>query len=227
MRQGTETIEAFYGRMTAIWKEIDRRVPNPMKHPEDITIFNEITQRLKLYQFLSGINETFDKDRRDILNKIPLPMVEEAYAIIRREISRREILTGKPSSEIDSSGIGSGLITKQKCSFENHFSGSEFNSKSRPCKIPNRREEDDKTHLHCTYCGGNWQTKDGCFKLIGFPDWWEEHQARKKGKDMSKKPDDRRKGGGSHAFLGADYVPEHGRGEAAMKVGEGNLRREK
>lgn len=92
--------------MTTIWKEIDRRVPNPMKHPEDITIFSDNTQKQKLHLFLSGINETFDKERREMLNKIPLPTGEEAYAIIRREISRRDILTGKQSSEIDSSGIG-------------------------------------------------------------------------------------------------------------------------
>ena len=92
MKKNTDSIEVFYEKMVSIWKEIDRRVPNPMKHPEDITIFNEITQKQKLYRFLYGINETFDKDRRDILNILTLPSVEEAHASIRREISRRQIL---------------------------------------------------------------------------------------------------------------------------------------
>ena len=149
MKQNGDSIEVFFGKMSAIWKEIDRWVPNPMKHPEDITIYNEITQRQKLYQFLSGITETFDQDRTDILNKIPLPSVEEAYAIIRREVSRREILTGNPSSEYDSSGIGSGLNTKQSPSLENIPSGA----KTKPYKNPNKPEDDDKNYLHCTYCG--------------------------------------------------------------------------
>ncbi|CAO2827852.1 unnamed protein product [Amaranthus hypochondriacus] len=63
MRQNEDSIETFYGKMITIWKEIDRRVPNPMKHAEDITIYNEIAQRTKLYQFLAGVNKTYDKDR--------------------------------------------------------------------------------------------------------------------------------------------------------------------
>ena len=54
------------------------------------------------------------------LNKVPLPSVEETYAHIRREISRREILTKKQSSGYDPLGIGSRLVTKEP--------SSEFNS---------------------------------------------------------------------------------------------------
>lgn len=164
--------------MVSIWKEIDSRIPNPMKHPEDITIYKEISQRNKLYQFLSGINETYDKDRRDILNKTPLPTVEEAYASIRREISRREILN--PSSGQEPLGIGSGLIIKHNSLDENKPSqgfnnpseiSGEYITKSRLHRGPVRRDEGNKTHLHCTHCGGSKHTKEGCFHIIGFPDW--------------------------------------------------------
>ena len=50
LKQGKETIKVFYSKMVTVWKEIDRRMPNPMKCPEDITKFNEITQRNRLYQ---------------------------------------------------------------------------------------------------------------------------------------------------------------------------------
>ena len=72
---------------------MDRQQPNPMIHAEDITIFNTFIQKQRLFQFLAGINETFDKEKRDLLNQDPLPTVEMAYAAIRLEISRCSIMT--------------------------------------------------------------------------------------------------------------------------------------
>lgn len=43
IKQGKDSIEAFYGNLVALWKEIDRRVPNSMKCPKDIIAYNEIT----------------------------------------------------------------------------------------------------------------------------------------------------------------------------------------
>ena len=92
INQGNEPIEKYYSRLIALWKEIDRRQPNPKKDPNDIIIYNRLTQNKRLYQFLAGINETFDKDRRDLLLQDPLPTVEEAYASIRRETMKRGIM---------------------------------------------------------------------------------------------------------------------------------------
>ena len=59
-----------------------------MKDPNDINIYIWLTQRNRTYQFLAGIDESFDKDRRGLLLQDPLPTVEEAYASIRRETIR-------------------------------------------------------------------------------------------------------------------------------------------
>ena len=69
-----------------------------MKHAEDITIYNEIKQRERLYQFLAGVHDSLDKERRDLLLRDPLPTVEEAYSHVRREIIRRGIMKGESSS---------------------------------------------------------------------------------------------------------------------------------
>lgn len=44
LKQGIDSIEIIYSKLVATRKEIDRRVPNPMKCPEDITMYNEIMQ---------------------------------------------------------------------------------------------------------------------------------------------------------------------------------------
>lgn len=114
-KQGKETRETFYSRLITIWKEIDVRVPNPMKCPEDITKYNEITQRDKLYQFLVDIDNSLDKERRDLLNQTPLPTAEVAYSTTKREISRRSIMKGgTPSLEESSSGIEAGFLSQNR-----------------------------------------------------------------------------------------------------------------
>ena len=32
----------------------------------------------------------------------------------------------------------------------------------------------------CTHCGSTKHTRETCFKVHGYPDWWHELQARKK-----------------------------------------------
>ena len=111
LRQDNDTIEVYYGKLNILWKEIDRRMPNPMTCSKDITEFNRYIQRQRLYQFLTGINDNLDKERRDILNSKPLPTVETAYATIRREIARRRIMNGVSSPGTSPSEIRSGLAT--------------------------------------------------------------------------------------------------------------------
>ena len=49
LKQSNESIEVYYGKLNTLWKEIDRRMPNPMKCSEDITKFNSFIQRQRLY----------------------------------------------------------------------------------------------------------------------------------------------------------------------------------
>ena len=33
--------------------------------------------------------------------------------------------------------------------------------------------------LGCSHCGGSRHTKEGCFKLVGYPNWWDDLLKRK------------------------------------------------
>ena len=83
LQQGTKPIENYYSKLITLWKKINRRQPNPIKDPNDIIIYNRLTQQNRLYQFLAGIDESFDEDKIYLLLQDPLPTVEEAYASIR------------------------------------------------------------------------------------------------------------------------------------------------
>ena len=131
-----------------------------MKHDEDITFFNTYIQTQRLYQFLVGIDDSLDKEHRDLLNQVPLPTLDMAYAAIRRKISRHGIMVDSSSLGQNRSEIDCGLIAHHRSE-----------------KWPLWRE--DRTNLKCNHCGGSKHTKDGCFKLIGYLDWWEDLQKKK------------------------------------------------
>ena len=63
--------------------KIDRRMSNSMVYSEDITTFDQYIQRIRLYQFLTGIHEDLGKEKRDLLLTEPLLTVDKAYATIR------------------------------------------------------------------------------------------------------------------------------------------------
>ena len=179
----------YYGKLNTLWKEIDRRMPNPMKCSEEITQFNSFIQRQRLYQFLAGINENLDKERRDLLNQDLLPTIEMAYAMIRRELARRGIMGTTSSLGTSPSEIGKGLAIKSRS------------------KTSFRHDNGDRTHLKCTHCGGTKHIKEGCFKLTGYPEWWEEHKHRR----VATKATVSRTGGKAHLateFSGNRQTPQ-------------------
>ena len=48
-------------------------MPNPIKHADDIMIFTNP----KTFYVLAGVNDSLDKELRDLLNKDPLPILVE------------------------------------------------------------------------------------------------------------------------------------------------------
>ncbi|XP_076919272.1 uncharacterized protein LOC143580006 [Bidens hawaiensis] len=162
LKQGSDTLEDLWSNLQGIWMSIDRREPNPMKDPEDIRIYNKKTQEQRLYQLLTAINDKMEPIKRDILKKEPLPSVESAYATIRREVARMTILISGPSDN-DSTEIGLGLAAKD----------SQQRTRFRP------KEKEDKSKLFCTHCHMKRHTKEQCFRLVGYPEWWEGGQKLK------------------------------------------------
>ncbi|XLS44568.1 hypothetical protein HN51_001433 [Arachis hypogaea] len=170
-KQGQDTLEDFWNKLQAIWMAIDRRQPNPMQCTTDIAIFNKIKQEQRLYQFLTGIDEKFEAIRRDLLMQEKTPLVESAYAAVRREAARLQILKPTTSSEGSTSlgEVGIGLVARNK-----QGQGPRWNRSETAGRRSSQREKEDKSHLLCTHCGMRKHTKETCFKIVGYPEWWED-----------------------------------------------------
>ncbi|XP_043806668.1 uncharacterized protein LOC122721806 [Manihot esculenta] len=117
----------------------------------------------RLYLFLAGVQSDLDPVRREILNGEPLPTLDNVYSRLRGEKLRHAIHLPLPSPATAGSDlVGAGLLAKNRSD------------------IDKSSLRDDKSSLKCTHCGGSRHTRDGCFKIIGYPEWWEENNIRKK-----------------------------------------------
>ncbi|XLR07165.1 hypothetical protein S83_035103, partial [Arachis hypogaea] len=153
-----------------------------MKCPEDITTFNWLKQEKRLYQFLTGIDNKFDTVRRDLLKQEPAPSVESAYATIRREAARLQILkhTTDGVREASQGEIRTGLAAKNRTD-----QGGQGHGRSDTVgrwSSSRGKEREDKSHLYCTHCGMNKHTKETCFRIVGYLEWWEDNHKKSKNK---------------------------------------------
>ncbi|CAA0813941.1 Unknown protein [Striga hermonthica] len=112
---------------------------------------------------VSGLDGTLDGVRRDILKKTPLPSAEAAFSIVRLETSRLHSRQSDPSQGLEITQVGAGFGAKGQ-------------------RKPTTKEKLDRSKLVCTHCGMRKHTKEECFKLVGYPEWWGEgHRTSGKG----------------------------------------------
>ncbi|KAH9675580.1 retrovirus-related pol polyprotein from transposon RE1 [Citrus sinensis] len=151
-KQNGQPISKFYGELVEIFRELDHRDKVVMKDPEDVVIYRRSVERLRVHIFLAGLDEEFDQVRGEILRKDIIPDLEEYYSLIRREDIRQSKLSKKVDLET------SAMIARQQ---------------------PQRKFV-DKSSLHCTHCRKKGHTKEQCFEIIGYPDWWDTRKKNTK-----------------------------------------------
>lgn len=168
LKQGGGSIEAYYNNLQGLWREIDFRRPNPMKCDDDIQKYNSLLQEDRVYTFLDGLDDRLDKIRSDVLQTQPLPTVEQAYAQVRREDLRQSVMMTHEDTV-----SGSAMISR----------GGQKPQRPISFRAPSNGKSITKSlggEGGCTHCGNMKHTKETCFKLHGYPDWWEELKTKKK-----------------------------------------------
>ncbi|XP_078164974.1 uncharacterized protein LOC144559739 [Carex rostrata] len=133
-----------------------------MEYSSDIEKFNSYIQESRMYTFLDGLDDRLDNVRADMLQMNPFPTVEQAFARVRREEMRQMVMVMVKGDEVGNSPMA--LVSRGYKSAEVNLTFS----KTGP-----------KNNLMCTHCGGSKHTRENCFKLVGYPDWWKEQKKRK------------------------------------------------
>lgn len=131
-------------------------------------------------QFLMGFNTCYDHIKDQILLMDPLPSLDKTYSMLS-SIERQNKVNNSRTIEMtyfvarNPNYGGDGQ--------KGHYAQSNHGTQGgRFVKI-------DKSNLKCDYCNGTKHTRESCFKLIGYPEWWGERgRSRGRGKLFSNSP---------------------------------------
>ncbi|KAM0026097.1 hypothetical protein Hdeb2414_s0020g00554191 [Helianthus debilis subsp. tardiflorus] len=173
IRQNGSPLEDFWIVMQGVWGEIERRDPNPMTCAVDIATYNKIRSEQKLFQFLNALDRQYDAIKREILRWDPLPSAEGAYAAVRKEMAHQAKLGTSIDTLPSQNGVAAGLAANGLHESEARvcLSKGRTGQKSSNCASSFRI---DKSKLKCDHCGMLKHTKEQCFKLVGYPEWWND-----------------------------------------------------
>lgn len=168
LRHHERSLETYYNSLQGLWREIYFRRPNPMTCEEDIRIYNTTVQEDRVYTFLDGLDDRLDNIRADILRMQPFPTIEQAYAEVRKENQRQTVKLTKEDT-------GSSLAMMSK-------GGQKSVPPQAELRLANggKKSKTSSEAGGCTHCGNPKHTKDNCFKLHGYPEWWHDLKAKKK-----------------------------------------------
>ncbi|KAI5319406.1 hypothetical protein L3X38_039114 [Prunus dulcis] len=122
--------------------------------------------RLSVHLFLAGLDPQFDQVPGEILRKEPKLDLDQIFAYVRREAQQRLTITSTPDTAVLATQCPQGPPTSTTGASQTQVTSSH----------PERK---------CTHCGGSKHTRDGCYELIGYPDWWDHSKAPRKNRGKS------------------------------------------
>ncbi|XP_047309634.1 uncharacterized protein LOC124913055 [Impatiens glandulifera] len=156
VQQGDLDLEEYYSKVRLLWDEMMGLKPLRRCRCKGIRVncdgcFLEAEmlqddEELKLLQFLMGLDDKYEYVKDQILMQDPWPDVYKSFTMLQNVEKR----------------------TRQK----RHFQESAIVIKEEGERVyhpPNKNKS-----ASCTHCGGKCHMKDGCFKLIGYPEWWKQ-----------------------------------------------------
>ncbi|XP_057550592.1 uncharacterized protein LOC130828647 [Amaranthus tricolor] len=109
-KQNSISVNEYYTYMQGIWEELDSLNVWPILSVVSeqmqgfLDVLNKQKDEQKLFQFLTGLNETYNTQRSHILMMTPLPSVEMVCSMIQQEESQREVCMSE-KNELEISAI--------------------------------------------------------------------------------------------------------------------------
>ena len=102
----------------------------------------------------------------------PFPIVEQAYAQVRREDLRQSVMM------MNEDTISGGVMLSRGGQKPQHHLSFQTPSNGKPNTATKPKSQGEGGG--CTDYGNTKHTKETCFKLHGYPNWWHELKAKKK-----------------------------------------------
>ncbi|CAH9069738.1 unnamed protein product [Cuscuta epithymum] len=158
------TVDGYYTTLMSYFDELNRLKPLHVCTCGHCTCglaakFAADRDEEKLHQFLIGIDdEVYGTVRSNLLSHTPLPDLNRAYQAFIQEENSRAVARGR-AGEIDTQAFA--------LQVDRHAKG--------------KQEKLDRTKLMCTHCKKKGHDVGSCFKLLGYPEWWEDRNRTNNG----------------------------------------------
>jgi hypothetical protein len=114
-------------------------------------------ERVRLGQFLIGLNETYSAVRGQIMLMHPLPTVKKAYSLLREEEKQRGLVEHKITKRVYAMNVKRSDSASQRQDF------------SRTWMSGSSKIQGSKKRHQYTYCDGTTNIVERCFYLNRFP----------------------------------------------------------
>ncbi|PWA64814.1 gag-polypeptide of LTR copia-type [Artemisia annua] len=171
-RQNGASVSKYFTQLRSLWDEAQSIHPFPRcscsKCECDVgKKINEHLEKERLYEFLMGLDAEYTVIRTQILATKPIPSLGAAYHMVAEDERQRTI-----TSE--------GRTPPETAAFKAAQKKESFSGQNKE-KGGSKAVRD--VHKHCTWCNKDGHNREGCFELIGYPEWWPGKKGEKvKGK---------------------------------------------
>ncbi|XP_075076647.1 uncharacterized protein LOC142163275 [Nicotiana tabacum] len=90
LARGTSSVSVYFSKLKILWHEYDVLVPFPNCYEKSKDHVEHLHQQ-RVMQFLSGLNDSYDQARRQILMKTTTHSLSQTYAMIIQDESQQTI----------------------------------------------------------------------------------------------------------------------------------------
>ncbi|KAI5313770.1 hypothetical protein L3X38_042946 [Prunus dulcis] len=94
LKQDGPPVSTYFAELKAIWLELDKRRPFQMKCADDMKTFQAAVMADGVYDFLAGLDDTYDKVHSDILQSDKVPSMENVFFMVCRKAQRQITMLG-------------------------------------------------------------------------------------------------------------------------------------
>nr|GLL22003.1 hypothetical protein CCACVL1_06334 [Ipomoea trifida] len=153
--QNGRPLSLYYNELVGIFQEIDARVQTKENNAEVIISLHKHMTRLRVHIFLAGLDPKLNQARSEILRKDPPLDLESCYAYVRKDHNQRQTME-EPKVQSDSMVH---LTARTRPSNSHQAKGKKYVTKA--------------NNYTCAHCGEDGHSKQRCYEIIGYPEWWD------------------------------------------------------